>query len=34
LKEAKIMKDEGEDDSLKELLTKNTNFLNVIHSKL
>lgn len=28
------MKDDGEDESLKELLMKNTSFLNEIHSKL
>jgi hypothetical protein len=28
------MKDDGEDESLKELLVKNTNFLNIIRVKL
>lgn len=28
------MKEEGEDENLKELLIKNTQFLNTIHSKL
>ncbi len=34
LKQARIVKDEGEDDSLRELLTRNTNFLTQIRAKL
>lgn len=34
LKEAKVMKEDGQDESLKELLVKNTTFLNIIRSKL
>jgi hypothetical protein len=35
LKQAKIVREDGDEkESLKELLTKNTNFLSVIHSKL
>lgn len=34
LKEAKVMKEDGEDESLKDLLVKNTTFLNIIRTKL
>lgn len=34
LKEAKVMKEDGQDESLKDLLVKNTTFLNIIRSKL